>query len=257
MELSMTQVPIWVSALFIISFSTIPVFLIANAVKLAYKNGGNKISSSINKKIFLFYWSYFIMIALVSLTGFFEKNVIPPRIIVFTAIPLFIFYLFYIQKTKWFKFVFEHIKLEQLILIHLFRFVGVFFFLAYYYNAIPEEFAYIGGTGDILTAILVIPVVIALRKGLSFAKQLVWIWNIIGLLDILSVLITATILTRLAVENNESGVQQFGTFPFSWIPAFAPATIIFLHLLVFRKLKERNKQLVTTKYCGKKQVKSH
>ncbi len=241
MELSITQVPIWVSSLFIISFSTIPIYLIANAVKLAYKNDGDKVNSSINKKIFIFYWSYFTIIALVSLTGFFEKNVLPPRIIAFSAIPLFLFYLFYIQKTKWFKFVFKHIKLEQLILIHLFRFVGLFFFLAYFYNSIPKEFAYIGGTGDILTAILAIPVMIALRKRLSFAKQLVWVWNIIGLLDILSVLTTATILTRFAIENNESGVQQFGTFPFSWIPAFAPATIIFLHLLVFRKLKEWNK----------------
>lgn len=237
----MTQVPIWVSALFIISFSTIPVYLIANAVKLAYKNEDNKVNSSINKKIFIFYWSYFTIIALVSLTGFFEKNVLPPRIIIFSAIPLFLFYLFYVQKTKWFQFVCKHIKLEQLILIHLFRLVGVFFFLAYYYESIPKEFAYIGGIGDILTAVLAIPVVIALRKGFLFAKQLVWIWNIIGLLDILSVLTTATILTKLAIDNGNSGVQQFGTFPFSWIPAFAPATIIFLHILVFKKLIKPNK----------------
>ena len=73
MELSITQVPIWVSTLFIICFSTIPVYLIVNAIKLAYKNGNNKFSSTINEKVFLFYWSYFIIIALVSLTGFFEK----------------------------------------------------------------------------------------------------------------------------------------------------------------------------------------
>jgi len=241
MELSITQVPIWVSALFIISFSTIPVYLIANAVKLTHKNSNDNKKSVTSKKIFLFYWSYFLIIALVSFTSFFEKNVLPPRIIVFAAIPLFLFYLFYVQKTKWFKFVFKHIKLEQLIYIHLFRFVGVFFFINYYYDAVPKAFAYIGGTGDILTAILAIQVTMALRKGLSFAKQLVWIWNIIGLVDILSVLTTATILTKLAIENNEAGVQQFGTFPFSWIPAFAPATIIFLHLLVFRKLNQRNK----------------
>lgn len=241
MELSITQVPNWVSVLFITSFSTIPVYLIANAVKLAYKNKGDKVNSSITKNIFLFFWSYFGIIALVSLTGFFEKNVMPPRIIVFSAIPLFLFYLFYVQKTKWFQCVFEYIKLEQLILIHLFRFVGVFFFLAYYYDSIPKEFAYIGGTGDILTATLVIPVVMALRKGLSLRKKLVWVWNIIGLLDILSVLTTAIILTRLAIENSDSGVQQFGRFPFSWIPAFAPATIIFLHFLVFKKLRKSNK----------------
>jgi len=113
--------------------------------------------------------------------------------------------------------------------------------LAYYYESIPKEFAYVGGSGDILTAVLAIPVVLALKKRISFAKKLVWVWNIFGLLDIVSVLTTATILTRIAVQNNEPGVEQFGTFPFSWIPSFAPATIIFLHLLIFKKLKELKK----------------
>jgi len=168
MDFLITQVPHWLSILFIISFSTIPVFLIANAVKLAYKNGNIENGSSI------------AIIALVSLTGFFAVNVIPPRIILATALPLFLFYIFYVQKTNWFKTAFEHIKLEQLIFIHIFRFVGIFFFLTYYYGVLPKEFAFIGGGGDILSAILVIPVVAALRKKASFAKLLAWIWNIIG-----------------------------------------------------------------------------
>jgi len=236
MDLSITQVPIWVSVLFFITFSTIPIFLIANAVQLAYKNGNIEGGSNASKKVFSFYWSYFALIALVSLTGFFAVNVVPPRIILVSVIPLFLFYLIFVQRTNWFKIAFEHIKLEQLVFIHLFRFVGVFFFLAYFYDAIPKQFAYIGGTGDILTALLAIPVVIALRKKLSYAKTLTWAWNIFGLLDIISVIASATILTRLAIQNNEAGVLQFGTFPYSWIPAFAPATIIFLHILVFKKL---------------------
>jgi hypothetical protein len=240
MHISITQVPFWLSILFIISFGIAPIYLIRNAITSTYKNSNTRHKTNITKKIIPFYWTYFAIIAILSLAGLFEKNRLPPRIIVYSAIPLFLFYLFYIQKTNWFKFVFKHIKLEQLIFIHLFRFVGVFFFLAYYYGAVPKVFAYIGGTGDMLTAILVLPVIMALKKGFVFSKQLVWLWNIMGLIDILSVLITATILTKLAVENNESGVQQFGTFPFSWIPAFAPATIIFLHLLIFKKLKEWN-----------------
>lgn len=241
MDSFLTQVPVWISVLFVISFTTVPVYLIANAVKAAYKNSDTIFDSGITKKIFLFYWTLFAIVTIVSLTGFFVVNVLPPRIIAFVVIPLFLFYLIYVQRTEWFKFAFKHIKLEQLIFIHLFRLVGVFFFLGYSYDALPKEFAYIGGAGDILTAFLAIPVVIALRKKLSFAKLLAWIWNIIGLLDIFSVIITAILITRLAIENNGPGVQQFGTFPFSWIPAFAPATIIFLHLLVFRKLKELNK----------------
>ncbi|WP_298489003.1 hypothetical protein [uncultured Maribacter sp.] len=238
MDVAITQVPIWLSILFIISFSTIPVFLINKAVKSAYENGNYNTSYLVRKKITVFYILYLIIVGMVSLTGFFTKNVLPPRIFIATVIPLFLFYVGYVQRTKWFAIVLKNIKLEQLVFIHIFRFVGVFFFLVYFYNAIPKEFAFIGGAGDIITAILVFPVVIALKKGYSFAKLVTYIWNIIGLIDIILVLVTAVVLTNEAVRNTTEAVEQFGTFPFSWIPAFAPATIIFLHILVFKKLKE-------------------
>ncbi len=238
MDLSVTQVPIWISILFILSFGTIPTLLIINAVKSTYHRIDIEKRSKISKKIGLFYFSYFVIIALVSLTGFFAKNTIPPRILLTSVLPLFLFYIFYVQKKEWFKSVFKQIKLEQLVLIHIFRFVGSFFFVGYFYEVLPRQFAFIGGTGDIISAIIAIPVFIALKKKMKLARLFVWIFNIIGLLDIVSVLITATILTKQAIENNTPGIEQFGTFPFSWIPAFAPATIIFLHILIFKKLKE-------------------
>lgn len=236
MNLSITSVPSWLSISFAISFITIPLFLIINTIKVAYKNAEIQGYKKIKNKIILFYLLYFLIIALISLTGFFSKNTIPPRIIITATIPLFLFYLFYVQKTKWFKNVFEYIKLEQLIFIHIFRFVGVFFFLCYAYNVLPKEFAFIGGSGDIISAFLAIIVVLAIKNKIKHAKKIAFIWNIIGLMDILSVITTATILTQQAIQNNTLGVQQFGTFPFSWIPAFAPATIVFLHILVFKKL---------------------
>jgi len=242
MELSITQVPIWLSAVFICCFLTFPILLINRSVKLAYFDGNISKSSNITKKIAVFYLCYFLLTGLISLSGFFMKNVLPPRIILFTTIPLFLFYILYVQRTQWFQIVFQHIKIEHLVSIHLFRFVGIFFFLTYDYDAIPKTFAYIGGTGDILTAVLAIPLIIALKKKIKSANILTWIWNIIGLVDIFSVLTCAIVITRMSIENNTNGVQQFGTFPFSWIPAFAPATIIFVHILIFKKLKEYNQK---------------
>ncbi len=236
MDLSITEVPIWLSILFISCFITIPVFLIVNTVKQVFKVNGSVKTSSLIKKIIFFYGLYFTSVGVISLTGFFKVNTIPPRIVLFTTIPLLLFYLLYVQKTYWFKVLFENIKLEQLIFIHLFRFVGVFFLLVYMYGAIPRQFALTGGLGDILTAILVIPVIWVVKKNFKYSKIIVVIWNIIGIIDILSVLATAIIVTKIAAESNGVGVQQFGTFPFSWIPAFAPATIIFLHILIFKKL---------------------
>jgi len=239
MSVSITLVPIWVSILFVVLFSTIPVFLIANTVKKVLRRHHKETSLKMAKNIKVFYWVYFILISGVSLTGFFTKNVLPPRIILYSVIPLFLFYIFYIQKTNWFQLVLKDITLEQLVFIHVFRFVGSFFFLLYAYDVLPKSFAYIGGVGDILSALLVFPVIYALKNRKRYAKVFVWVWNFIGLADILSVLTTAIIITRISIENNDLGVAEFGTFPFSWIPAFAPATIVFLHVLVFNKLIEK------------------
>jgi len=238
MDLSITQVPTWISLLFIVSFMSVPVFLIAHAAKSGAEKAGYDNPVLLRNKVILFFWMYFVLVGLVSLTGFLEKNTLPPRIIICTSIPLFLFYVFYVQRSSWFKNIFSKVTLEQLILIHTFRFVGVFFLLLYGYESLPKEFAFIGGGGDIITALLVFPLLYTLRKKAKWSKFLVMVWNVIGLLDIFSVLTSAVIITRLAVANNEAGVQQFGTFPFSWIPAFAPPTIIFLHLLIFKKINQ-------------------
>ena len=164
MTISISEVPIWVSILFVLIFSTIPVFLISNTVKKVLSVDYKSVSIKISKNIIIFYWSYFLVIASVSLTGFFKENALPPRIILLAVIPLLLFYLFYVQNRYWFQQVFKNISLAQLIFIHVFRFVGVFFFLNYAYEALPKTFAYIGGTGDILTAILVFPVIWSLKN---------------------------------------------------------------------------------------------
>jgi hypothetical protein len=43
------------------------------------------------------------------------------------------------------------------------------------------------------------------------------------------------------MQTAAQGVEALASFPFSFIPAFAPATIIFLHLSVYRKLLVHDK----------------
>ena len=67
-------------------------------------------------------------------------------------------------------------------------------------------------------------------------------WNIFRLLDIISVLTTAIITTNLSIETGSQGVTEIANFPLCLIPAFAPATIILLHLTMFRTLWSERKQ---------------
>ena len=237
MDFAITNVPFWVSALFILFFIS-PVYLIAKVAKEGYLKAGKseQESKQISNRIYLFFGVYLLMIGGLSLAGVFTVNTLPPRILICSTIPLFLFYLLYVRRSDWFKTIMHHAPLSSIVLIHVFRFVGVFFFINYAYGSLPKTFAFVGGAGDIIAAGLAILVAFALRNRKNYAIPLTWFWNCIGLLDIISVLFTAVATTRLAMATGAEGVAQFGSFPFSWIPAFAPATIIFLHLIVFERL---------------------
>jgi hypothetical protein len=90
--------------------------------------------------------------------------------------------------------------------------------------------------GDITTAIASIFVVKAIEQKKNYARALTIAWNIFGILDIISVIVSALVVTNLSIQTGAQGVQEIANFPFCLIPAFAPATIIFMHYLVFKKL---------------------
>jgi quinol-cytochrome oxidoreductase complex cytochrome b subunit len=113
----------------------------------------------------------------------------------------------------------------------------VFFLITAYYEALPPSFALLAGFGDILTAIGALFVSKWISENKSWSRKATFVWNIFGLWDIVSVMISAIIITRSSIENNTQPIIEMTKIPFVWIPAFAPAVIIFLHIAVFKKLK--------------------
>ena len=231
-------VPQWISALFVISF-IIPIFMIANLVKQgALKaNIENDKTKTLPRNVIIFFATYYIYVALMSFTGVFQVNTLPPRILVFTGIPLTLFYFIFIFRTKLFWTILENVKLSSLVKIHVFRFVGIFFIIGWYYNILPKSFALIGGIGDIFAAMTAIFVANLIEKKSKNYKKITLIWNIIGFWDIVSVITSAIYITKQAIDSNSQGILEMTKFPFCLIPAFAPATIIFLHICIFKKLK--------------------
>jgi hypothetical protein len=240
MNLVFTEVPFWLSLLFIFCFLGVLWFL-AQTVRDAYLATGQTVllADRMRRKVLFFYASFFVLVSCFSLGGYFSQNTLPPRILVAAAAPLLSFYfIFWAQRGSLIQTLWQA-PLYLLVRIHLFRLVGLFFFLAYAYEALPWQFAFVGGSGDLLTALLAIPVIYLLKKQHRAAKISTLIWSIIGLADIVSVLITAVKTTQHALANGTEGIAQLGTFPFSWIPAFAPATIVFLHFFILVKLGKK------------------
>jgi hypothetical protein len=126
----------------------------------------------------------------------------------------------------------DSIPLRALVLLHAMRFVGFYFIWLYRRDELPYAFAVPGGLGDIIVATLALVVVFA-----PFAPaarlRFTYIWNVIGLLDILMVVVTAA---RLGLADPFS-MRALTYLPLSLLPTFLVPLIIATHVLIFVRLR--------------------
>lgn len=228
-----SDMPLWVIVLFLVSF-LYSIAFITKPVRLAALNAGMTLQRSRNIQIciFGFYIVYLAYVSVFSLKGVFDVDSVPPKVMIWAGVPLMVILFGFIGNTGLFKILLRSITLESLITIHVFRILGIFFILLYYYQLLPAKFAFFAGMGDIITAILALPVAKMVSKGHSWWKAAVYAWSIFGIMDIIDLLV-------IAVTTGANGnLREMTVFPFVWFPAFAPATILFLHTAVFRKLHQ-------------------
>ena len=232
--------PVWAIVLFIAGF-LYSIAFITNPARQAALNAGMtlKRSRNIQLSIWGFYIVYFAYVSILSLKGVFYVNSLPPKIFVLATLPLAIILFGIIGNTGLFKQLLRSVTLESLIALHIFRILGLFFILLYFYHLLPAKFAFSAEMGDIITALLALPVAKMVAKGRPGSIKVAYAWNIFGMLDIINVLTIAVIAARRsAISGVSGGLEEMTIFPFVWFPAFAPATILFLHTVVFRKLQQ-------------------
>jgi hypothetical protein len=127
------------------------------------------------------------------------------------------------------------VELRWLVLLHLTRFVGFYFFLLCSRGELPFAFAAPAGWGDIIVAALAV-LLLALSNARNWTMLI--IWNTIGLTDILFVVMTAL---RLGLEDWRS-MHALREFPLSLLPTLLVPLIIVSHVLIFfRAAKLKNK----------------
>ena len=118
------------------------------------------------------------------------------------------------------------VELRWLVLLHLTRFVGFYFFLLSSRGELPFAFAAPAGWGDIIVAALAV-LLLALSDARNWSMLI--IWNTIGLTDILFVVMTAL---RFGLEDWRS-MHVLREFPLSLLPTFLVPLIIVSHVLIF------------------------
>lgn len=124
------------------------------------------------------------------------------------------------------------VDLRAVVALHLTRFVGVYFLVLYGRGELPYAFAVPGGWGDIAVAGSAGVLLAAVRPAGVRGRWLYLGWNLLGLIDILGVVGTATVQ---GVADPES-MRALLRLPLSLPATFLVPLIIASHVLIFVRL---------------------
>jgi hypothetical protein len=151
---------------------------------------------------------------------------VPPPVIQSILIGLTVILLCLYWKSHLLDWV-QDLDIRILILFHVTRFVGFYFLYLYAQGRLPYAFAVPGGWGDIAVAAMAIAVA-------SYpVPRIVFVWNVIGLIDILLVVATAARLN----PRNPGSMSALTELPLSLLPTFLVPLIIFLHVVIFTRVR--------------------
>jgi hypothetical protein len=113
--------------------------------------------------------------------------------------------------------------LLPILLLHALRHLGLMFLApGAVYAGIPREFTAPAALGDLVAAVLALISIPAVVTRARAAKPIVWLFNIVGSLDLINAIALATIYDAAPLMG-----------PAYWIPAFWVPALLVTHYLTF------------------------
>ena len=70
--------------------------------------------------------------------------------------------------------------------VHTVRLLGITFVILYAANRLPAPFAPVAGWGDIFVGATALPVAWLAYRQPANSRPIIWIWNLIGLVDLIA-----------------------------------------------------------------------
>jgi hypothetical protein len=127
--------------------------------------------------------------------------------------------------------------LIALIFPHALRHIGLSFFVSGVAGEnLPSSFAYAAAYGDFIAGLLAILCLFALRNAWALTLPLVWVFNVVGSIDLLNALRQAEV------------VPYLGTTWF--IPTFFVPMLLVTHVMIFSRLLGLSRQQLRVATSG-------
>jgi len=218
------HLPNWINILFLLTtVVTIIIFYLANGRS--------------NKLILLFItWS--IVQSVLAYIGFYQDTQsIPPRFaLVLLPSTLFIIYGLLPTPRKW---ILENKNVQLSTFLHTIRvpmeFVLLYLFI---YDMIPQLMTFEGRNFDIIAGVTALIVGMLYAKG-KVSEKILLIWNVLGLILILFILINGILSAELPIQQFafEQPNRALNYFPFILLPAIVVPLVIYSHITDIIKLR--------------------
>jgi hypothetical protein len=125
------------------------------------------------------------------------------------------------------------VDIRVLVFLHLARVLaGAWFLVLYRRGELPYAFAVPGGIGDIVVGLLALGLLAAVSPRSAAGRRAYGIWNVLGLIDILFVVTTAT---RIAL-GDPGALAPLLRLPLSVLPTWLVPLIIASHVVLAVRL---------------------
>lgn len=170
------------------------------------------------------------LVAVIASTGVFNnapRFVVPALVAVLTVT-----FTVAAGRGGWFARAINGFSLKAVIGAHLWRFIGAYFLWLHARGRLPVEFAMRAGWGDIVAAGGAL-VLMFWPAGVGF-RRAAWVWNWIGLLDLLLAVGTGAWLNA----TRPGSMVEIVSLPLALVPLFFVPIMLGLHFVTFRRLKE-------------------
>ena len=188
-------------------------------------------------------FTWMIILAVLSANGFFaDFSKLPPRpaLAILLPLPVVLLVAFSKKGTRFLQSVPRH----WLVLMQSFRIVvEILLWFAFITGKLPGQMTFEGQNFDVITGILALPVGYLLSKGKSYSSKLGIIYNVIGMLFLLNILVVAVLSmpTTFRYFMNEPSNTLVAQFPFILLPGVLVPLAYSLHIFSLRQLLSKNK----------------
>ncbi len=189
-------------------------------------------SSSSSTVVFIVLAVWLVTAIVVAASGVLESP--PPRVTpVLVWGPVVVFLIAFARSLS-FRAWALHVNIRWLVLYHVVRAGIGTGFLLMSGDELPPEFADTAGVGDVVVGISALILALGVSTRTAIRRRIIFTWNLIGLLDMILVFVTAQRLVLFG--DDPDAMVELTAFPLLLVPIFVVPLVLITHFTIFAQL---------------------